>query len=157
MVFTSPFSLSRLSEFLVHVHQNFQVDLDSFPNIGYVYSNNASLIFLSRILYIYKLIFLSLVCIVCCSFFSFTKKPRRSGPAVCRYVELCYDPLGACDERSSIWKPVTYGSWHEGWWNHLSPRVMRIKILLVSMSMLGQSVCHKNLGHDHAQFFYKFV
>ena len=45
VVFTSPFSLSWLSEFLVHVHQNFQVDLDSFPNIGYVYSNDASLIF----------------------------------------------------------------------------------------------------------------
>ena len=39
------FPFAWLSEFLVHVHQDFQVDLDSFPNIGYVYSNNASLIF----------------------------------------------------------------------------------------------------------------
>ena len=86
MVFTSPFSLSWLSEFLVHVHQNFQVDLDSFPNIGYVYSNNASLTFLSRIPYIYKLIFLSLVCIVCCSFFQSYKKAQKkwtSGLPIC--------------------------------------------------------------------------
>ena len=101
----------------------------------------------------YKLIFL-ISCLYClfALFFSFTKKPRRSGPAVCWYVELCYDPLGACDKRSSVWKSVTYGSWHEGWWSHLSLRVMRIKILLVLMSMLRQSVCHKNLGHDHAQY-----
>lgn len=119
-----------------------------------MYNNNASLIFfLPRMLCsTFKLIFL-ISCLYClfAVFFSFTKKPRRSGPAVCRYVELCYDPLGAFDKRSSIWKPVTYGSWHEGWWSYLYLRVMSIKILLVSMSMLRQSVCHKNLGHDHAQ------
>ena len=30
-------------------------------------------------------------------------------------MELCHDPVGACNKRSSLWASLTNGSWHEGW------------------------------------------